>query len=95
MLRAPGSPPVNKTAFIENILAIPVEIVDLWSEDMAVNVYGEIAVLTGTQLARTRDSAGQQQISAQAFTDIFAKRDGRWQMVLAHSVEIPPPPQKP
>ncbi len=91
LLRVPGSTAANKAAFLEGIKAIPVEIADVWSEDMAVNVYGEVAVLTGTQLARTRDGSGKEEVSAQAFTDVFAKRNGRWQMVLAHSVEIPPP----
>ncbi len=91
ILRVPGAPPADRAAFLQNVKAIPVEIVEIWSEDMHARGFGETAVLTGTQLARTRDSAGTTQVSAQAFTDVFVKRNGRWLLALAHSVEIPPP----
>jgi ketosteroid isomerase-like protein len=84
-----------KPAFLEAIKAIPVKINALWSEDMKVNVYGEVAILTGTQKAKTQDAAGQEQISATAFTDVFVRRNGKWQLALAYGVELPSvPPSK-
>ncbi len=91
VLRTPGAPSADKKQFLAGIKAIPLEILAVWSEDLAVNVYGETGVLTGTQLARVRDAEGKEAVSVQAFTDIFVRRDGRWQLVLAHSVEIPSP----
>lgn len=93
VLRTPGAPPADKKAFLAAIQGIPAEIVAVWSEDLAANIYGDTGVLTGTQLARVRDG-GKEAVSAQAFTDIFIRRGGRWQLALAHSVEIPSP-QKP
>ncbi len=89
VLRTPGAPAADKKAFLAAIQSIPVQILEVWSEDLAASVYGETGVLTGTQLARTRDDAGKETVSAQAFTDIFVRHDGHWLLVLAHSVEIP------
>ena len=93
--RNPLAGEVAKPAFLEQIKAIPVKINALWSEDMKVNVYGEVAVLTGTQKAKTQDATGKEETSATAFTDIFVRRNGRWQLALAYGVELPSvPPSK-
>jgi len=83
---------VAKPAFLAQIAAIPVKINALWSEDMKVNVYGEVAVLTGTQKAKTQDATGREETSATAFTDVFVRRNGRWQLALAYGVELPSVP---
>ena len=53
------------------------------SEDFRVRVYGDSAVLTG--LTRTKGKFMGQEFSTQErATDVFVKRDGRWQCVLTH-----------
>jgi len=84
-----------RPAFLAAIKAIPVKINALWSEDMKVNGYGEVAILTGTQKAKTQLAAGQEQLSATAFTDVFVRRNGKWQLGLAYGVELASvPPSK-
>jgi ketosteroid isomerase-like protein len=53
------------------------------SEDFRVRVYGYSAVVTG--LTRTKGKFMGQEFSTQErATDVFVKRDGRWQCVLTH-----------
>jgi ketosteroid isomerase-like protein len=53
------------------------------SEDFRVRVYGDSAVVTA--LTRTRGKFMGQDFSTQErATDVFVKRDGRWQCVLSH-----------
>lgn len=91
LLHTPGAPVVPKSEFLKSVRAIPVEILEVWSTDMAVHRFGNVGVLTGTQLARTRDASGGTLVSAQAFTDVFVHQENRWLLALAHSVEIPAP----
>jgi ketosteroid isomerase-like protein len=79
----------DKAAFLESISSFPVEILSLRGDELKVNVYGEVAVLTGVQYAEARPPEGEAEESAVAFTDIFVRRDGRWLMVLAYGVELP------
>ena len=53
------------------------------SEDLRVRVYGDSAVVTA--LTRTRGKfMGQDFTTQERATDVFVKRDGRWQCVLSH-----------
>ena len=54
---------------------------------MSVNVYGNIAVVTGLQIAKTAGGEGEEE-SAVAFTDIFVKLKGKWMLSLAHAVDL-------
>lgn len=90
--RNPLEGEVARAAFLAGLKAIPVEISAIWSEDMKVNVYGDVAVMTGTQKARTLEATGKEVLSATAFTDIFVRRNGRWLLALAHGVELPSVP---
>ncbi|HYJ88274.1 MAG TPA: nuclear transport factor 2 family protein [Pyrinomonadaceae bacterium] len=88
VFRCPGQPEIGKAEFLKSVKSFPVEILDIWSDDMKVNFFGDIALLTGVQRARTRGAGGQEQLSAGAFSDVFAKRNGRWFLVLAYNVEL-------
>lgn len=79
----------DKDEFLESIAAFPIEILSLRGDELKVNVYGEMAVLTGVQVAEARPPEGETEESAVAFTDVFVRRAGRWLMVLAYGVELP------
>jgi ketosteroid isomerase-like protein len=79
----------DKSGFLQSITSTPFEILSLHGEELNVNVYGDTAVLTGVQIAEAQPPAGEKEESVVAFTDVFARRDGRWLMVLAYGVELP------
>jgi ketosteroid isomerase-like protein len=62
-------------------------------EDMNVSIYGQVAVVTGTENVGGTYEAGPQkgqfaQFSIR-FTNVFVHRDGRWQLVLHQGTAIP------
>ncbi len=90
--RNPVTGDQSKEEFLAAIGSLPVNIVSIWSEDMKVNIYAEVAVLTGTQKAKVQITEGKEAIGVTAFTDIFVKRRGKWLLVLAYGVELPSVP---
>jgi ketosteroid isomerase-like protein len=78
-----------KTEFLKAVNSLPLEIISVWSEDMKVNVYSEVAVMTGTQKAKVRNKDGSVETGSTAFTDIFVRRHGKWVLSLAHGVDLP------
>ena len=79
---------VNSKRFFEAIKsgALTHEMMD--SEDLHVRVYGDSALVTG--LTRTKGKFMGHDFSTQErATDVFVKREGRWQCVLTHLTRIP------
>lgn len=56
-------------------------------DDVKVRVYGDVAVVTGqiTEKSKFRDKDTS---GVRRFTDVFVKRDGRWQAVASHESDI-------
>lgn len=62
-------------------------------DDMKVRIYGNTAVVTGrtTTMLQSKD---REVTNRSRFTDVFVKRDGRWQLVAGHSSRIREPQTK-
>jgi len=74
---------VDRTRFFEVIKsgALTHDIMD--SEDFRVRVYGNSAVVTAITSAKGK-FMGQEFSTRERATDVFVKRDERWQCVLTH-----------
>ena len=92
--RSPGSQEVAKEDFLKLSASFPYKIVSIWGEEMKVNVFGNTAVLTGLQFAKTQTGEGKEETSAVMFTDVFVKQKGKWMLSLAHAVDLPQIPDK-
>lgn len=56
------------------------------SEDVRVRVVGETAVVTGRSPVKGRPGGRALVVPGQyRFTDVYVKRDGRWQAIASHS----------
>ena len=66
------------------------KLVSYVADEMKVRVYGKTAVVTGraTMTLRGKD---REVVNRSRFTDVFVKRDGRWQIVAGHSSRIREP----
>ena len=65
-------------------------------DDMRVYLYDDTAVVFGRVTTTVRTKEGKELSRQSRFTDVFVRRDGRWQLVAGHSSRIPPPqPQQP
>lgn len=62
-------------------------------DEMKVFVYGKTAVVTGRVTSVLRGKDREATVKSR-FTDVFVRRDGRWQIVAGHSSRIPREPQK-
>jgi ketosteroid isomerase-like protein len=57
------------------------------TDDMKVRVYGDVAIVTGRQ---THQGTAKGYVSGpRRFTDIFVKRNGRWQCAGGQSTLVP------
>jgi len=92
--RNPGNQEVAREDFLKLSASFPYKIVSVWGEEMKVNVYGNTAVLTGLQFAKTQTGEGKEETSAVMFTDVFVKQKGKWMLSLAHAVDLPQIPDK-
>ncbi len=79
----PNGEIVDRARFFEVIKSGAVTHDMMESEDFRVRVYGDSAVVSG--LTRTKGKfMGQEFSTRERATDVFVKRDGRWQCVLTH-----------
>jgi len=58
------------------------------SEDFRVRVYGDSAVVSAVTRSKGK-FMGQEFSTQERATDVFVKRDGRWQCVLTHLTRFP------
>jgi len=86
--RSPNGSEAGKEEFLRSISAMPVEVVSIRGEHQKVNIYGEVAVLTGVQRAEWRQGEVAEGASSVAFTDVFVMRGDSWVMVLAYGVDL-------
>ena len=79
---------VDRARFFEVIKSGALTHEMMESEDLRVRVYGDSAVVIG--VTRTKGKFMGQEFSTQErATDVFVKRDGRWQCVLTHLTRFP------
>lgn len=94
--RSPSGEELGKEEFLAGIGAVPLRIVSVRGEHMAVRAYGNTAILTGVQRAVVLGTDGREMASDGAFTDVFVLRrvEGKrvWLLSFAYSVELPAAP---
>jgi len=70
---------VDREAFLEQV-AMPVTITNLDADDVKVRIMGDVAIIH----ARTRYTRPDGRAGAGRYTDVWARREGRWLAVSAH-----------
>jgi len=79
----PNGEIVDRTRFFEVITSGALTHDTMESENFRVRVYGDSAVVTA--ITRTKGKfMGQEFGTRERATDVFVRRDGRWQCVLTH-----------
>jgi hypothetical protein len=87
--RSPGQPDQDRVAFILTLTSFPASVLTVDSDNLAIHIFGDLAVLSGVQLAQLRLPNGGIATNHVMITNIFCKRQERWSMVLTHAVELP------
>jgi ketosteroid isomerase-like protein len=84
----PNGEIVDRTRFFEVIKSGALTHDIMESEDFRVRVYGESAVVTAITSTKGK-FRGQEFSTRERATDVFVKREGRWQCVLTHLTRLP------
>jgi ketosteroid isomerase-like protein len=84
----PNGDIVDRTRFFEVIKSGGLTHDMMESENFRVRVYGDSAVVTA--ITRTKGKfVGREFSTQERATDVFVKREGRWQCVLTHLTRFP------
>ena len=86
--RSPGEPDQTREEFIATLTAFPFPINAIRGEGIEVHVFGEVAILTGVQVAQMQLPDGKARSSQVMLSNVFLQRDQRWRMVLSHAFEL-------
>ena len=86
--RSPGEPDQTGEEFITTLTAFPASISEIAGEAIEVHVFGEVAILTGLQVAQLHLPAGKARSSRVMLSNVFRQEDQGWRMVLCHSFEM-------
>ena len=78
----------SKEEFLRAISEMPLEIGSVSGEHERVSVYGNIAVMTGVQLAEWRLNETEHGLNRAVFADVFELRAGHWLLVLAFGADL-------
>jgi ketosteroid isomerase-like protein len=70
---------VDRDGFLE-LIGKPATFSNFRAEDVRIRVFGEVAVIHG----RTRYTKADGREAAGRYTDVWARREGRWLCVAAH-----------
>lgn len=88
-----GPDTITKRQIIEQVKDTSVKIEDWSNEDMRVRVLGgsaDVAVVTGLNTQKGRSRTGKPYTTQVRFTEVWVNREGRWQCIAGHYVEIHP-----
>jgi len=79
---------ITKTEAVATCRKPPAPIDAVEHEVLSIRAYGEVAVVTGRT---TATAGGQKPVTVTLrFTDVFVRRDGRWQVVASQATRIAP-----
>ena len=77
----------KKAQFVADLKSGSSKVESISLEDMRVLIFGETAVVHGLYTEKS-NSKGKDTSGQYRWTDIFAKRDGRWQCVSSYSTRV-------
>ena len=78
----------TKAQLMELLKSSPFKIASIESDDVMVRVYKSAAVVTGRTTTKRMGQDNNTVTRQVRFTRVYAKRDGRWQVVAAQSTPI-------
>ena len=78
----------SKKSLIGSLVSGRLSYESMDTEDVKIRIYGDAAVVTGSAAIKV-SSGGRLLEFSILFTDVYAKQDGRWQMVAWQSTRKP------
>ncbi len=78
----------NKTEFLKSLRSNQLQYIAIDPEKIDVRIYEAAAVITGKSRMRVL-SHGKEQAFQIRYTDVYARRSGRWKLVAWQSTRLP------
>lgn len=79
----------TRTESVANSLAADSQLESYTLDPLKVRVFGDTAIVTGGDTEKSRFK-GKDTSGHYVWTDVFVKRNGRWQAVASHTSRFPP-----
>lgn len=79
----------TKASFIDSIKSGALKYEAMDHDDPSVRMFADLALITGRSAVRVRTANAELQSFQIRFTNVYAKRGGRWQMVAWQSTRLP------
>jgi Domain of unknown function (DUF4440) len=92
VLRSPGQPNQSRAEFIHTLTSFPVTISSVACDNLEIHYFGNVAVLSGVQVAHLLFHDSHAILDVIAITNIFHYSGNQWLMALSHTVELPTNP---
>jgi len=90
ILVSPGGQKQSRVEAMDEIRSGVMKFASMTPSDIEVRVFGDTAIVTGRSMDKGTYK-GQDVSGEYRFTDVFVKRDGRWQAVSTHVTRVMPP----
>jgi ketosteroid isomerase-like protein len=85
----PDGSVTTKARLMELLKTSPFKIMSIENDDVMVRVYGDAAVVTGRSTSKRAGQGADETVTRQVrFTRVYARRQGRWQVVSAQNTLI-------
>jgi uncharacterized protein (TIGR02246 family) len=86
--RSPGEADQTRQEFITTLTTFPLSVGEIAGEAIKVHLFGDVAILTGVQVAHLHLPDGAARKSRVMLSNVFRHQGQSWQMVLCHSFEL-------
>jgi ketosteroid isomerase-like protein len=80
----------TKAASLADTLAADSQLESYTLDPLKVRLFGDVGIVTGGNTEKSRFK-GKDTSGHYVWTDVFVKRNGRWQAVASHTSRFPPP----
>jgi ketosteroid isomerase-like protein len=87
--RSPGQPNEDRAAFIHTLASFPARVLSVDVDGLEIHRFGEVAILTGVQVAQLQLPNGARAASRVMLTNVFRQSADGWRMVFSHAADLP------
>lgn len=81
----------TRQTLLDKYRASPWKVQTFQQEGLEVHLYGETAVVTGTDRVQARDASGAVHDGAYRFLHVFQRRHGRWLLIAGQLAQVKTP----
>ncbi|WP_394837947.1 nuclear transport factor 2 family protein [Pendulispora rubella] len=94
IFRTVGEPDIDREAFLDWVRSPPAIVVSNEGVGFEARVFGDVGIVTGITHTTLRVDS-QEMVASMGVTEVFERREGRWQIVYCYNVPLGQAPAAP